>query len=106
MHKCSHTANASNRSFGFGSFCIVPDLANRQIVLRRRPSGLVQPGDTELVTLPPPEPADGEALVRTTYVGLDASRATCRRCSWAKSSGLPASARSCRRAARATKSVT
>src|SRR6201993_112806 len=45
----------------------------RQIVLRRRPTGLVQPGDTELVTAPAPEPAEGEALLRTTYVGLDAA---------------------------------
>ncbi|MGE2835742.1 NADP-dependent oxidoreductase [Mycobacterium sp. SMC-4] len=48
-------------------------LTNRQIVLRRRPHGLLQPGDTELVTAPAPEPADGEALVRTTYVGVDAA---------------------------------
>lgn len=51
----------------------VPDLTNRQILLRRRPTGLVQPGDTELVTAPAPEPAVGEALVRTTYVGIDAA---------------------------------
>ena len=49
------------------------ELTNRQIVLRRRPEGLVQPGDTELVTFPAPEPAEGEALVRTTYVGIDAA---------------------------------
>jgi NADPH-dependent curcumin reductase CurA len=49
---------------------------NRQIVLRRRPSGLVQPDDTELVTMPAPEPADGEALVRTTYIGIDAAART------------------------------
>lgn len=46
---------------------------NRQIVLRRRPHGLVGPGDTELVSAPAPVPADGEALLRTTYVGLDAA---------------------------------
>lgn len=46
---------------------------NRQILLRRRPVGLLQPGDTELVTAAAPEPADGEALLRTTYVGLDAA---------------------------------
>jgi NADPH-dependent curcumin reductase CurA len=46
---------------------------NRQIVLRRRPHGLVAPGDTELVTAAAPVPADGEALVRTTYVGIDAA---------------------------------
>jgi NADPH-dependent curcumin reductase CurA len=51
----------------------VPELTNRQIVLRRRPTGLVQPDDTELVTRPAPEPAEGEALLRTTYVGLDAA---------------------------------
>jgi NADPH-dependent curcumin reductase CurA len=51
----------------------VPALTNRQILLRRRPTGLVQPGDTELVTSPAPEPAEGEALVRSTYVGIDAA---------------------------------
>jgi NADPH-dependent curcumin reductase CurA len=54
----------------------VGDLPNRQILLRRRPTGLVQPGDTELVTSPAPEPAEGEALVRTTYVGIDAAART------------------------------
>jgi NADPH-dependent curcumin reductase CurA len=49
---------------------------NRQIVLRRRPTGLVQPGDTELVTSAAPQPAEGEALVRTTYVGIDAAART------------------------------
>lgn len=48
-------------------------LTNRQIVLRRRPHGLVAPGDTELVSVPAPRPAEGEALLRTTYVGLDAA---------------------------------
>ena len=51
----------------------MPELTNRQILLRRRPKGLVAPDDTELVAKPAPEPADGEALVRTTYVGLDAA---------------------------------
>ena len=49
---------------------------NRQILLRRRPAGLVQPGDTELVTSAAPDPAEGEALVRTTYVGMDAAART------------------------------
>lgn len=48
-------------------------LINRQIVLRRRPAGLVQSGDTDLVSVPAPVPAEGEALLRTTYVGLDAA---------------------------------
>jgi NADPH-dependent curcumin reductase CurA len=56
-----------------GSFGTVSELKNRQILLRRRPTGLVQPADTELVTTPAPEPAEGEALVRTTYVGMDAA---------------------------------
>lgn len=56
-----------------GSFSSVPDMPNRQILLRRRPTGLVAPDDTELITRPAPEPGDGEALVRTTYVGLDAA---------------------------------
>lgn len=50
--------------------------ANRQIVLRRRPTGLIGPGDTELITAPAPRLADGEALLRTTYVGLDAAART------------------------------
>jgi NADPH-dependent curcumin reductase CurA len=54
----------------------MPELRNRQILLRRRPTGLVKPGDTELVTTAAPEPADGEALVRTTYVGMDAAART------------------------------
>ena len=49
---------------------------NRQILLRRRPTGLVQPDDTELTTSAAPEPADGEALLRTTYVGIDAAART------------------------------
>ncbi|XTP36855.1 NADP-dependent oxidoreductase [Mycobacterium sp. TJFP1] len=54
----------------------MPTLTNRQIVLRRRPHGLVAPEDTDLVTSPAPEPGDGEALVRTTYVGIDAAART------------------------------
>ena len=45
-------------------------------MLRRRPSGLVQPEDVELVSGPVPEPAEGEALCRTTYVGIDAAART------------------------------
>ena len=49
------------------------ELTNRQIVLRRRPVGLVGADDTELVSVAAPSPEDGEALLRTTYVGLDAA---------------------------------
>lgn len=59
-----------------GSFAGVAELMNRQIVLRRRPSGLVQPDDTELISTPAPQPAEGEALVRTTYIGIDAAART------------------------------
>lgn len=51
-------------------------LVNRQIVLRRRPSGLVRDGDTELIERPAPEPGEGEALIRTTYIGIDAAART------------------------------
>ncbi|HEX2576355.1 MAG TPA: NADP-dependent oxidoreductase, partial [Aquihabitans sp.] len=51
----------------------MPDLMNRQILLTRRPQGLLEPGDTEVVTRPAPELADGEALVRNTYLGIDAA---------------------------------
>lgn len=60
----------------FASFGVVADLMNRQIVLRRRPVGLVKPDDTELVTSRAPEPAEGEALLRATYVGIDAAART------------------------------
>ena len=51
-------------------------LTNRQILLRRRPSGLLSPEDAEAVTTDAPVPADGEALLRTTYIGLDAAART------------------------------
>ena len=51
-------------------------IANRQILLRRRPNGLLSPEDFELVTTAAPAPADGEALLRTTYIGLDAAART------------------------------
>ena len=49
---------------------------NRQILLRRRPVGLLGPQDTELVTTATPAPDDGESLLRTTYIGLDAAART------------------------------
>ncbi len=49
---------------------------NAQVVLRRRPRGLIAAGDTEVITTDAPRPADGEALVRTTYVGIDAAART------------------------------
>ena len=40
-------------------------------VLRRRPTGEIQPGDLELVEEQIPDLADGEVLVRTLYLSLD-----------------------------------
>ncbi|MGI8661680.1 MAG: NADP-dependent oxidoreductase [Acidimicrobiales bacterium] len=46
---------------------------NRQIVLRQRPEGLVRPSDFSIVEAPIPEIADGEALLRVEYLGIDAT---------------------------------
>lgn len=45
----------------------------QQVVLRRRPVGLVTADDVELVEVPVPELADGEALIRTDAIGIDAA---------------------------------
>ncbi len=49
---------------------------NRQWVLRRRPQGLIQDGDLELVESPVGEPGEGEVLVRTIYLSLDPTNRT------------------------------
>jgi NADPH-dependent curcumin reductase CurA len=46
---------------------------NRQLRLTSRPTGLVTEDDFELVSESPPELADGEALMRTIYLGMDAT---------------------------------
>jgi NADPH-dependent curcumin reductase CurA len=46
---------------------------NRQVVLKQRPEGLVQDRDVELVERPMPELADGDALMRNVYLGMDAT---------------------------------
>jgi NADPH-dependent curcumin reductase CurA len=46
---------------------------NRQIVLQRRPEGLVQRDDFGFLDAPLPEPGDNEVLVETAYLGLDAT---------------------------------
>ena len=55
---------------------LVTQRTNRRIVLRRRPTGLVAPDDVELVEGAAPDLQDGEALVRTTYIGMDAAART------------------------------
>jgi hypothetical protein len=51
----------------------VTESTNRQVVLRKRPTGLVQPDDVELIEVALPELGEGEALVRNTYIGIDAA---------------------------------
>lgn len=46
---------------------------NRQIVLKRRPEGLVSRDDFEVVDAKMPEPRDNELLVETMYLGIDAT---------------------------------
>jgi len=46
---------------------------NRRIVLRRRPEGLLSWDDVELEDGPVPEPGEGQALVRTELIGIDAT---------------------------------
>ena len=46
---------------------------NRQIVLRRRPEGLVAPDDVELIEASMPTIEEGEALARNLYLGIEAA---------------------------------
>jgi NADPH-dependent curcumin reductase CurA len=41
------------------------------VILRRRPAGYASADDFDVVSVPMPEPADGEVLVRTHYLSLD-----------------------------------
>lgn len=50
----------------------VPDTQQR-VLLRRRPEGLLEPDDVELVTEPVPQLSDGEALLANEVIGIDAS---------------------------------
>lgn len=51
---------------------VLPDSMDR-VVLRRRPEGLLTWDDVELVQVPLPELADGEALIRNDVIGIDAT---------------------------------
>jgi len=44
---------------------------NRQVLLKRRPTGTPTTGDFEIVDAPVPDPGEGEALVRGIYLSLD-----------------------------------
>jgi NADPH-dependent curcumin reductase CurA len=50
----------------------IPDTRDR-VLLRRRPEGLVDPDDVELVSEPMPGLEDGEAMLRNEVIGIDAS---------------------------------
>ena len=45
----------------------------QEVRLARRPDGLVTPDDFTIVDAPMPDLADGEALMRTVYLGMDAT---------------------------------
>jgi len=47
--------------------------SNRQVRLLHRPEGLVRPEDFEIVEADVPPLAEGEALLRTVYLGMDAT---------------------------------
>ncbi|MEH2521177.1 NADPH-dependent curcumin reductase CurA [Bradyrhizobium sp. AZCC 1610] len=49
------------------------DTVNRQILLVEKPSGKLGPEHFNMVKGTVPEPKDGEALVRTRYISLDAA---------------------------------
>ena len=49
----------------------MPNLMNRQILIRSRPTGEPRPADFELVETPAPVPGEGELLCRTIYLSLD-----------------------------------
>jgi hypothetical protein len=44
---------------------------NKRWVLKRRPTGAIQPGDLELIEEQVPDLADGQVLIRVVYLSLD-----------------------------------
>jgi NADPH-dependent curcumin reductase CurA len=51
----------------------VADRTNRRVLLARRPDGLVREEDFAHDAVPVPEPGPGELLVRTEWIGIDAT---------------------------------
>ena len=49
------------------------DTVNRQILLVEKPTGKLGPEHFKMVSGKVPEPKDGEVLVRTRYISLDAA---------------------------------
>ena len=52
---------------------IMSDTVNRQILLVEKPTGKLGPEHFKMVEGAVPEPKDGEVLVRTRYISLDAA---------------------------------
>src|SRR5271169_4511484 len=44
---------------------------NRQVLLKRRPTGMPTTTDFDIADAPVPDPAEGEVLVRGIYLSLD-----------------------------------
>jgi NADPH-dependent curcumin reductase CurA len=51
----------------------VSSQTNRRILLAKRPEGLLRTDDVTVDEAPVPEPGDGELLVRTEWLGIDAT---------------------------------
>ena len=51
----------------------VADLMNRRVLLAQRPDGLVREDDFTHDEAPVPDPGEGEVLVRTEWIGIDAT---------------------------------
>jgi len=49
------------------------DVLNHRVLLAQRPEGLVREEDFTHDAQPPPEPGDGEVLIRTEWLGIDAT---------------------------------
>ena len=49
----------------------MPQLANRQVRLKSRPSGIPQAEHFEIVEAPVPDPEDGQVLVRNIYLSVE-----------------------------------
>jgi NADPH-dependent curcumin reductase CurA len=60
----------TRRQIGSGA---VEGTKNHRVLLARRPEGLVQEEDFTHDVQPVPEPGDGEVLVRTEWLGIDAT---------------------------------
>jgi NADPH-dependent curcumin reductase CurA len=52
---------------------VAADLTNHRVLLARRPEGLVEEDDFSSDVVAVPEPGDGELLVRTEWLGIDAT---------------------------------